>query len=67
MGHDIFLDISDQDDGSDEEVQRRFRTSQFPQDSHACATITEKCWEQAYNSAVEVVNDREVVEDCKKV
>lgn len=62
MGHDVFPDISDQDDKSDEEVQRRFRTGQFPQDSHACAAITAKCWEQDYNSAVEVVHDVRVVE-----
>lgn len=62
MGHDIFPDISNHGDGSDEEVQRRFRTGQFPRDSHACSTITAKCWERLYNSAVDVVHDVEVVE-----
>ena len=62
MGHDVFPDLSDQDDGSDEEVQRRFRARQFPQDSHACSAITAKCWEQAYSSATEVAQDIAIVE-----
>jgi hypothetical protein len=62
MGHDVFPDVSDQDYGSDEEVQRRFRARQFPQDSHACSAITAKCWEQEYSSAIEVAQDIETVE-----
>jgi serine/threonine protein kinase len=62
MGHDIFPDIDEQDDGFDEEVQRRFRTCQFPQESHACSTITEKCWRQAYSSAIEVAQDVKAIE-----
>jgi hypothetical protein len=62
IGHDALPDISDQDDGSDEEAQRRFRTGQFPHDSHACRTITAKCWEQMYNSAIAAVHDVETVD-----
>lgn len=67
MGHDVFPDVSDQDDRSEEEVQRRFRASQFPQDSHACSVITAKCWKQAYNSAIEVVQDIEAVVDINEI
>ncbi|RDL40885.1 uncharacterized protein BP5553_00864 [Venustampulla echinocandica] len=62
MGHDILPDVRDQDDGSDEEVQRRFRARQFPQESHACSEITAKCWEQAYSSTIEVAQDIETRE-----
>jgi hypothetical protein len=58
----MMSDVSDQDDGSDEEVQRRFRTRQFPQESHVCCTITAKYCRQAYSSAVEVAHDIETIE-----
>ena len=67
MGHDVFPDVTDQDDRLEEEVQGRFRASQFPSDSHACSVITAKCWEQAYNSAIEVVQDIEVVVEINKI
>lgn len=62
MGHDVYPDVSDQDEGSDEEVQRRFRARQFPQESYGCSTITAKCWGQEYNSAREIVQDIEAIE-----
>ena len=62
MGHDVYPDVSNQDDGSDGEVQRRFRALQFPLEFHVCSTITEKCWSQAYSSAVEVAQDIETIE-----
>jgi len=61
-GYEVFPDISDQDDGAEEEIQRRFRAGQFPQDSHLCEAITTKCWKQTYNSAIEVVRDLESVD-----
>lgn len=62
MGHDVYPDVRDQDDGSDEEVQHRFRARQFPQESHDCSTITAKCWGQEYSSAIEVIHDIEAIE-----
>ena len=62
MGHDVYPDVSNQDDGSDGEVQRRFRALQFPLEFHVCSTITAKCWSQAYSSAVEVAQDIETIE-----
>jgi hypothetical protein len=61
-GHDVFPYVGDQGDGSDEQVQRRFLAHQFPQDSHACSTITALCWQQAYSSAIEVTQDIETIE-----
>lgn len=66
MGHDIIPDVNDQDDRSEEEVQRRFRASQFPSNSYACSVITARCWEQTYNSAIEVVQDIEAVVEINK-
>lgn len=55
MGHEVFPELDSDDD--DEEVEQRFRNSQFPADPQACATITRKCWTQQYSSAQEVVED----------
>jgi hypothetical protein len=35
---------------------------EFPKDSHVCSLITAKCWEQAYSSATEVLQEIEAVE-----
>ncbi|KAG4441516.1 hypothetical protein IFR05_002973 [Cadophora sp. M221] len=67
MGHDVFPDITDQDDSLEEEVQRRFLANQFPSDSHACSVTTGKCRKQAYSSAIEVVQDIEAVVEINKI
>lgn len=61
IGHDVFPGLSDQDDGSDEEVQCRFRAHQFPVGSHACSKNTAMYWGQGYTSAVEIVRDIEII------
>lgn len=62
MGHAVFPDIIDGEDGWYEKVGDRFASRQFPQDQHACSAITSKCWQKEYESAQEVVRDIESVE-----
>ena len=62
MGHSIFPDIIDGEDGWHEKVAGRFAMHQFPQDSHACSAITLKCWLQQYGSARDVVREIETIE-----
>ena len=62
MGHAVFPDIIDGEDGWHEKVADRFASRQFPQDQHGCNAITMKCWKKEYESAEEVVRDIEVLE-----
>jgi len=60
MGHEVFPDLDS--DKDDEEIERRFRSGQFPVDQQVCSAITSKCWTQEYGSAQEVVDDIAVVQ-----
>ena len=62
MGHAVFPDIIDGEEGWYEKVADRFAIQQFPQDSHACSTITLKCWLRQYGSAQDVVQEVETIE-----
>ncbi|RDL37460.1 Uncharacterized protein BP5553_04893 [Venustampulla echinocandica] len=55
MGHEVFPDLDSNED--EEEIERRFRSSQFPIDPQGCSAITNKCWTQEYGSSQEVVDD----------
>ncbi|KAF2803179.1 kinase-like protein [Mytilinidion resinicola] len=62
MGHAVFPDIIDGEDGWYEKVGDRFANRQFPQDQHVCSAVTLKCWQKEYGSAEEVVRDIESLE-----
>jgi len=62
MGHCVFPDIVDGEDGWYDSVRSRFANAQFPQDSHVCSAITSKCWERKYDSAISVLQDIEAIE-----
>ncbi|KAL3470234.1 kinase-like protein [Aspergillus californicus] len=62
MGHPVFPDIVDGEDGWFEKVREMFEKQHLPKDSHACSLITLKCWMKEYQSAVELVQDLEFVE-----
>jgi serine/threonine protein kinase len=57
MGHAVFPDIIDGADGWHDEVVERFAKQQFPQDFHACSSVTLKCWLQQYGSAEDIVQE----------
>ncbi|KAF6818368.1 serine threonine-protein kinase [Colletotrichum musicola] len=61
IGHDPFPDIAGHNEGDDEEVERRFRSGEFPGEEHICTRIVEKCWRQEYNSVEEVLRDLEAL------
>ena len=63
MGHAVFPDISDNEDGWREKVEDRFANYQFPDDEHACCDITSKCFHQQYDSAEEIVQEIATVEE----
>jgi hypothetical protein len=60
MGHEVFPDLDSNKD--EEEIERRFRSGQFPVDPQVCSGITSKCWAQEYGSAQEVVDDIAVIQ-----
>lgn len=62
MGQCVYPDIIDGEDGWHDKIRARFERGQFPQDSHACSTITSKCWHQKYDSAIEVLYDIRAME-----
>ncbi|KAJ6185451.1 hypothetical protein N7519_006752 [Penicillium mononematosum] len=62
MGHAVFPEIVDEEEGWYDKVREKFEKQQFPQDSHACSAITSKCWLKEYESAEELLRDIEVVE-----
>ncbi|KAK3938621.1 hypothetical protein QBC46DRAFT_264955 [Diplogelasinospora grovesii] len=57
MGHAVYPDIIDGEEGWEDEVYERFAKGQFPEDEHACAEITSKCWRQEYESVEDLVRD----------
>ncbi|KAJ0164455.1 putative serine/threonine-protein kinase Sps1 [Colletotrichum tanaceti] len=61
VGHDPFPDITGQNEGDDEEVERRFRSGEFPEEIRVCTQVVEKCWKLSYNSAEEVLQDLEAL------
>ncbi|WQF77000.1 Putative tyrosine-protein kinase, active [Colletotrichum destructivum] len=61
VGHEPFPDISGQNEGDDEEVERRFRSGEFPEEIHVCTQVVEKCWKLSYNSAEGVLQDLEAL------
>lgn len=61
-GHEVFPDAAYGEAGWDEKVRSRFSAGIFPDDSHACAHITQKCWVQQYSSANEVLQDIRIIE-----
>ncbi|KAH8708422.1 kinase-like domain-containing protein [Phaeosphaeriaceae sp. PMI808] len=62
MGHDVFPDLNSTDD--EEEIERRFRAQEFPNDRHACHQIASKCWNQQYRSAEEVLVDLKNIQNA---
>ncbi|OLN95701.1 CBL-interacting protein kinase 4 [Colletotrichum chlorophyti] len=67
VGHEPFPEITGQIEGDDEEVERRFRSGEFPKEKHACTQIVEKCWKLSYNTAEEVLQDlRALMEGSKR-
>ena len=60
MGHKIFLDLDS--DKKEEEIKRRFRSGEFPVDTHVCSAITRKYWILEYGSAQVVVDDIKFVQ-----
>ncbi|KFY35567.1 hypothetical protein V494_05801 [Pseudogymnoascus sp. VKM F-4513 (FW-928)] len=63
MGHAVFPDIMDGEDGWHDKVVDRFAKQQFPQDSHICSSVTMKCWLQQYNSAEDIAQEIESIEN----
>ncbi|OQE24993.1 hypothetical protein PENFLA_c009G06491 [Penicillium flavigenum] len=55
MGHAVFPEIADGEEGWYEKVQEKLEKQQFTQDSHACSAITSKCWLKEYESAEELL------------
>lgn len=49
MGHSVFPDIIDGEEGWHEKVRGRFENEQFPQDEHLCSAITLRCWRKEYD------------------
>ncbi|OAL45464.1 kinase-like protein [Pyrenochaeta sp. DS3sAY3a] len=62
VGHAVFPDIIDGEDGWHEKVEQRFASQQFPQDQHACSAVTLKCWQKEYETATEILRDIESLE-----
>ncbi|KAI8710496.1 hypothetical protein NCS52_01566700 [Fusarium sp. LHS14.1] len=61
-GHEVFPDIAYEEVGWDEKVRSRFAAGIFPEDSHACVHITQRCWRQQYSSADEALRDMRTIE-----
>lgn len=62
LGYAVYPDIIDGSAGWDERVKERFEKQEFPQDLHACSTVTAKCWLRQYDSAEEVVQEIAAIE-----
>lgn len=62
MGHAVYPDIIDGSDEWYERVQDRFAGQEFPEDLHACSSITRKRWLREHASAEEVLHDFLVIE-----
>ncbi|KAL4877451.1 kinase-like domain-containing protein [Aspergillus karnatakaensis] len=57
MGHAVFPDIVDGEEGWYEKVKERLQKHEFPQDVHVCSEVTRKCWWKEYESADELLRD----------
>ncbi|KAM5474487.1 Phosphorylase b kinase gamma catalytic chain, skeletal muscle/heart isoform [Microsporum audouinii] len=57
LGHEVFPELDTFNDDEDEQVALLFSNGDFPTDDHACSTITDKCWRQAYESAEDIIQD----------
>ncbi|KAM3426053.1 hypothetical protein MY4824_010113 [Beauveria thailandica] len=66
-GEEVFSDIIPGEYGWDDKVKSRFASGAFPNDKHACSSITRKCWTRHYNSASEVLQDIRQVEQLHTV
>ncbi|RDA82951.1 hypothetical protein CP532_0863 [Ophiocordyceps camponoti-leonardi (nom. inval.)] len=62
LGEHVFPDITSFEDMLGGKIQSRFSNGVFPEGSHACETITRKCWQQGYDSATEVLKDIKAIE-----
>lgn len=62
MGHAVFPDIIDGAEGWHDEVVDRFTNQQFPQDIHACSSVTLKCWLKQYDSAEDIIQEINSIE-----
>lgn len=62
MGHSVFPDIADGENGWREKVKNRFENQQLPQDQQPCSSVTLKCWQKKYDSALEIVQDIRTLE-----
>ena len=62
MGHVIYPDIVDGEEGYRRRVADRLTEGDWPREQHVCSAITMKCWEQQYELAAEVVGNLEAVE-----
>lgn len=62
MGHAVFSDTIDGETGWREKVRNRFESLQFPQDEQLCRGITLRCWQRKYESAQEIIEDIEYLE-----
>ena len=63
MGYAVFPDTVDEEEGWNDKVADRFTKQQFPRNSHACSLITMKCWMRQYDSAQEIVQAVESLEE----
>ncbi|RDA90459.1 hypothetical protein CP533_3935 [Ophiocordyceps camponoti-saundersi (nom. inval.)] len=61
-GQEVFPDIVGGEERWREKIESRFASGVFPDDPHACAAITQKCWQQQYVSASEVLEDIRAIE-----
>ncbi|KAM5439833.1 Phosphorylase b kinase gamma catalytic chain, skeletal muscle/heart isoform [Microsporum ferrugineum] len=57
LGDEVFPELDTFNDDEDEQVALLFSNGDFPTDDHACSTITDKCWRQAYESAEDIIQD----------
>ncbi|RDA89227.1 hypothetical protein CP532_0571 [Ophiocordyceps camponoti-leonardi (nom. inval.)] len=62
LGEEVFSDIVTGMNNWDTNIRSRFARGVLPDGRHPLASITEKCWTRAYNSATEVVEDIKEVE-----
>ncbi|PFH57319.1 hypothetical protein XA68_15232 [Ophiocordyceps unilateralis] len=61
-GDEVASDIIAGEEQWNEKVRDRFASGTFPDHLHACTSITQKCWNQQYLSAEEVLQDIKEVE-----
>ncbi|KAK3113619.1 hypothetical protein LTR53_008919 [Teratosphaeriaceae sp. CCFEE 6253] len=62
LGHEVYPDIVDGEEGWHEAITSRFEREEFPTEPHACAAITVKCWRREYSCVDEVIDDITAIE-----